>query len=443
MGRTPTTPTTSSVIAGIQVQEAVKMLHGLPTIAGQGFVFDGMHHQSYMTTYSRLDDCPSHDAMTDVEPAVERCRHDGRRFARACPLRSRADGGRRREPRSAGVADMCRRATKRIPLFASLGKVTEAEGRCPRCGASLCARICITRSTRSAPLDKTLHELGVPPWDIVAGRCGLEQRYYEFAGDREPVLGPLAESGDRAMSRTGCQRLEERDACRRPSFRPIRGPIFACTLRPKFVAASSSMPRPMCRSRFAACWSAIGMRDENGPYAVVTDYIRCDNASSKFAEVTFTHESWAQINKEMDSRFAERADRRLVPFASGFRHFPVGPRLLHPRAFLFVARPGGVRDRPGPRPGGHVCVARRQADAAAAFSGSAMVFARSRPASGTLRQRWPSDAAADGRKRPNDNHSTPAIASLLADRATVLGLLACFLVGLFVRRLAISLGADK
>src|SRR5690242_7158280 len=44
--------------------------------------------------------------------------------------------------------------------------------------------------------------------------------------------------------------------------------------------------------------------DENGPYVSITNYIRCDNASSKFAEVTFTHESWAQINKEMDSRFA-------------------------------------------------------------------------------------------------------------------------------------------
>ncbi|MFO0789274.1 MAG: Mov34/MPN/PAD-1 family protein [Pirellulales bacterium] len=44
--------------------------------------------------------------------------------------------------------------------------------------------------------------------------------------------------------------------------------------------------------------------DENGPYALVSGYIRCENAASKFAEVTFTHESWAQINKEMDSRFA-------------------------------------------------------------------------------------------------------------------------------------------
>lgn len=49
--------------------------------------------------------------------------------------------------------------------------------------------------------------------------------------------------------------------------------------------------------------------DDNGPYAAVSNYIRCDNASSKMAEVTFTHESWAQINKEMDSKFA---DARIV-----------------------------------------------------------------------------------------------------------------------------------
>jgi proteasome lid subunit RPN8/RPN11 len=50
-------------------------------------------------------------------------------------------------------------------------------------------------------------------------------------------------------------------------------------------------------------------RDDHGPYTKVTNYIRCDNAASKLAEVTFTHESWAQINKEMDSRFA---DARIV-----------------------------------------------------------------------------------------------------------------------------------
>ena len=59
------------------------------------------------------------------------------------------------------------------------------------------------------------------------------------------------------------------------------------------------------------CGVLVGVwcQDENGPYAVVEDYIRCENATSKFAEVTFTHESWAQINEEMDSRFE---DKRIV-----------------------------------------------------------------------------------------------------------------------------------
>src|SRR4029078_13189645 len=58
-GKVPTTPTTSSVLAGIKVQEAVKMLHGLDTLAGGGFVFDGTRHESYRVAYSRSPDCPS------------------------------------------------------------------------------------------------------------------------------------------------------------------------------------------------------------------------------------------------------------------------------------------------------------------------------------------------------------------------------------------------
>lgn len=59
------------------------------------------------------------------------------------------------------------------------------------------------------------------------------------------------------------------------------------------------------------CGVLVGQwkQDPDGPFAVVTDYIRCDSASSKFAEVTFTHESWAQINQEMDTRYA---DSRII-----------------------------------------------------------------------------------------------------------------------------------
>lgn len=43
-GKVPTTPTTASIIAGLQVQEGVKLLHGLPVLASRGFIFEGLNH---------------------------------------------------------------------------------------------------------------------------------------------------------------------------------------------------------------------------------------------------------------------------------------------------------------------------------------------------------------------------------------------------------------
>ena len=66
-GKVPTVSTTGSVIAGIQCQEAVKLLHGLDVIDGRGFVFEGMQHTSYVVAYTRKDDCPAHDADEPVQ----------------------------------------------------------------------------------------------------------------------------------------------------------------------------------------------------------------------------------------------------------------------------------------------------------------------------------------------------------------------------------------
>ncbi len=59
------------------------------------------------------------------------------------------------------------------------------------------------------------------------------------------------------------------------------------------------------------CGVLVGewQQDDDGPFAVIRNYIRCDNAASKNAEVTFTHESWAQINEEMDSKYD---DQRII-----------------------------------------------------------------------------------------------------------------------------------
>ena len=87
-GRVPTTPTISSIIAGIQVQEAVKLLHGLPTLASKGYIFEGLNNSSYVVEYTENPDCFSHYTFDNIvqlqqrsseitlEALLERARND-------------------------------------------------------------------------------------------------------------------------------------------------------------------------------------------------------------------------------------------------------------------------------------------------------------------------------------------------------------------------------
>src|SRR6266849_736831 len=65
-GKVATTPTISSIIAGLQVQEAVKLLHGLPVLAGKGFIFEGLNHTSYKVEYTENADCMSHHTFAEL-----------------------------------------------------------------------------------------------------------------------------------------------------------------------------------------------------------------------------------------------------------------------------------------------------------------------------------------------------------------------------------------
>jgi proteasome lid subunit RPN8/RPN11 len=55
------------------------------------------------------------------------------------------------------------------------------------------------------------------------------------------------------------------------------------------------------------CGVLVGQwkQDDNGPFVAISECIRCDDAAKKSGEVTFTHDAWAQINQEMDTRFVD------------------------------------------------------------------------------------------------------------------------------------------
>jgi molybdopterin/thiamine biosynthesis adenylyltransferase len=193
LGKVPTTPTTASVVAGIQCQEAVKLLHGLPVLSGQGFVFDGENHQSYVVRYTEKVDCLAHEPYepitvlpwkttnTTVGQLLERVRAD---LGPDAVIESNQD-------LLSGL--LCPTCGVEEPVFTSLGKVTEAQGKCPRCGQPRTPQLLRTIDGRDSSLgERTLAEIGIPPWDIVGSRVGPRQHYYEFQGDRDAVLGELA-----------------------------------------------------------------------------------------------------------------------------------------------------------------------------------------------------------------------------------------------------------
>jgi hypothetical protein len=160
-------------------------------------VFDGTHHQSYTVTYTRQTDCPAHD---ELEPVKTTPWSVADTTAGQVLEQARSDLGRDAvvEFNTDLLESLaCPECQVTTPMTISLGKVTEAQSRCPACGALRVPALYHSLDGNSAMLDRTLAGLGVPPWDIVAARAGERVCAYELAGDRSRVLGVL-EEGEQA-----------------------------------------------------------------------------------------------------------------------------------------------------------------------------------------------------------------------------------------------------
>jgi len=190
-GKVPTTPTTSAVIAGIQCQEALKLLHGRPSsLSGGGFVFDGLEHGSYPVRYSRNPECLSHEPLDEIVKTGGRAATTTVREALGW-VRSRLDPRANlvfsRELLRALDCPACGRCE---PMLRPLHAVREEEARCPGCGARRAPQLFHSVDGSETFLDRSLAEIGVPAWDIVIGRANGRSTGFELDGDRMSVLGP-------------------------------------------------------------------------------------------------------------------------------------------------------------------------------------------------------------------------------------------------------------
>ncbi len=74
LGKVPTTPTIASIIGGMQSQEALKLIHGLPVEPGKVIHYNGMVNEMHTTAYRAREDCESHWTYGEVTELPARAR---------------------------------------------------------------------------------------------------------------------------------------------------------------------------------------------------------------------------------------------------------------------------------------------------------------------------------------------------------------------------------
>ncbi|MCE9553841.1 MAG: ThiF family adenylyltransferase [Planctomycetes bacterium] len=196
-GKTPTTPTISSIIAGVQCQEAVKWLHGLPTIHGRGWIFEGLSGDSYQIEYQRKEECYGHDLLDEIVNLD--ARSDQITVRQLC-ARARAllgDDVVLELGRDMLEKLHCPKCGAQESLFTSLGQVSAAQAMCPRCQDSRREVVTFYKLDGTEPFaDRTLRDIGVPPLDVIIGRTTERSVGLLLVGDAPEALGPLLDVED-------------------------------------------------------------------------------------------------------------------------------------------------------------------------------------------------------------------------------------------------------
>jgi molybdopterin/thiamine biosynthesis adenylyltransferase len=191
-GKTPTTPTISSIIAGVQAQEAVKILHGMESFAGKGWVFAGLSADSYQIEFQRKEDCYSHDPLGEVISIDARA---DTMTVRQMLERARSILGPSAElelGRDILEKLICPKCKREEVIFASLGKVKAEQAWCPHCkDARREVQTFHKIRGRESFMDQTLASIGVPAFDILISRNMERAVGFELSGDAAQVLGPL------------------------------------------------------------------------------------------------------------------------------------------------------------------------------------------------------------------------------------------------------------
>ena len=189
MGKVPTTPTSASIVAAFQTQEALKLLHNMEVQPGKALMINGLTNDIYLTEYPVKEFCMSHSRL---EPIVEL----PEATAAATTLADLLETARGQLGPEAVlefdselvISMVCGSCGNEEPIFKRMARLYEDAATCPTCGAKREMQMTHRISGEEDFLNRTFAEVDVPPLGIIRARNGSERVYYELTGDKATFL---------------------------------------------------------------------------------------------------------------------------------------------------------------------------------------------------------------------------------------------------------------
>ena len=188
-GKVPTTPTSASIVAAFQTQEALKLLHGMEVQAGKGLLINGLTNDVYTTEYPVKEMCMSHATMEPIRelPLARAAETTVSELLQVA--REQLGDGTVLELGFELVTGMrCLDCEQETPVFQRMARLFETQAVCPNCGGR--REMVLTHRIGGDEdfLDRSLAALDLPPLSIIRARNGRNSVYLELSGDMETFL---------------------------------------------------------------------------------------------------------------------------------------------------------------------------------------------------------------------------------------------------------------
>lgn len=188
-GKVPTTPTSASIVAAFQTQEALKLIHGMEVQPGKAMMINGLTNDVYTTEYPVKETCLSHSRLDPIIEMISLGAHNTTLAILLDSARKELGTETVLEFDSEIVVSMtCPDCGQKSDVFKRMGRLYESEFQCPSCDGRREMEMTHRIDGSEPYLDKTLSEFDIPALGIVRANNGHDRIYLELTGDKDTFL---------------------------------------------------------------------------------------------------------------------------------------------------------------------------------------------------------------------------------------------------------------